>query len=68
MISRLTFKDEDLGMFHLMHPPGIHNVRQRRLAAAAVALYLNVPSDLIREGTRVKFAGVGRRFDIEAAS
>src|SRR5271170_6412150 len=60
---RLTFKGEDLGMFHLMHPPGIHNVRNAA-AAAAVALYLNVPSDLIREGL-AKFAGVGRRFDIK---
>ena len=33
-------------------------------AAAAVALYLNVPSDLIREGL-AKFAGVGRRFDVK---
>ena len=60
---RLTFKGEDLGVFHLMHPPGIHNVRNAA-AAAAVALYLNVPSDLIREGL-AKFAGVGRRFDIK---
>jgi UDP-N-acetylmuramate--alanine ligase len=60
---RLTFKGEDLGLFHLMHPPGIHNVRNAA-AAAAVALYLNVPSDLIREGLS-KFAGVGRRFDIK---
>ncbi len=60
---RLTFKGEDLGVFHLMHPPGIHNVRNAA-AAAAVALYLNVPSDLIREGLG-KFAGVGRRFDIK---
>jgi UDP-N-acetylmuramate--alanine ligase len=60
---RLTFKGEDLGMFHLMHPPGIHNVRNAA-AAAAVALYLNVPSDLIREGL-AKFTGVGRRFDIK---
>jgi UDP-N-acetylmuramate--alanine ligase len=60
---RLTFKGEDLGFFHLMHPPGIHNVRNAA-AAAAVALYLNVPSDLIREGL-AKFAGVGRRFDIK---
>jgi UDP-N-acetylmuramate--alanine ligase len=50
-------------MFHLMHPPGIHNVRNAA-AAAAVALYLNVPSDLIREGL-AKFTGVGRRFDIK---
>jgi UDP-N-acetylmuramate--alanine ligase len=60
---RLTYKGEDLGMFHLPHPPGIHNVRNAA-AAAAVALYLNVASDLIREGL-AKFAGVGRRFDIK---
>ncbi|MGB9464621.1 MAG: UDP-N-acetylmuramate--L-alanine ligase [Candidatus Acidiferrum sp.] len=60
---RLTFRGEDLGLFHLMHPPGIHNVRNAA-AAAAVALYLNVPSDLIREGL-AKFTGVGRRFDIK---
>jgi UDP-N-acetylmuramate--alanine ligase len=60
---RLTYKGEDLGMFSLPHPPGIHNVRNAS-AAAAVALYLNVASDLIREGL-AKFAGVGRRFDIK---
>jgi len=60
---RLTYKGEDLGLFRLAHPPGIHNVRNAA-AAAAVALYLNVPSDLIREGL-AKFAGVGRRFDIK---
>ena len=60
---RLTYKGEDLGTFHLPHPPGIHNVRNAA-AAAAVALYLNVASDLIREGL-AKFAGVGRRFDIK---
>jgi UDP-N-acetylmuramate--alanine ligase len=60
---RLTYKGEDLGVFQLPHPPGIHNVRNAA-AAAAVALYLNVPSDLIREGL-AKFAGVGRRFDIK---
>jgi UDP-N-acetylmuramate--alanine ligase len=60
---RLTYKGEDLGLFHLAHPPGIHNVRNAA-AAAAVALYLNVPSELIREGL-AKFAGVGRRFDIK---
>jgi UDP-N-acetylmuramate--alanine ligase len=60
---RLTYKEEDLGMFELPHPPGIHNVRNAA-AAAAVALYLNVASDLIREGL-AKFAGVGRRFDIK---
>jgi len=41
----------------------MHNVRNAA-AAAAVALYLNVGSDLIREGL-AKFAGVGRRFDIK---
>jgi UDP-N-acetylmuramate--alanine ligase len=59
---RMTYRGEDLGLFHLMHPPGIHNVRNAA-AAAAVALYLNVPADLIREGL-AGFAGVGRRFDI----
>lgn len=62
---RLTYKGEDLGPFHLSHPPGIHNVRNAA-AAAAVALYLNVPSDLIREGL-AKFGGVSRRFDIKGA-
>jgi UDP-N-acetylmuramate--alanine ligase len=60
---RLTYKGEGLGLFRLPHPPGIHNVRNAA-AAAAVALYLNVASDLIREGL-AKFAGVGRRFDIK---
>jgi UDP-N-acetylmuramate--alanine ligase len=62
---RLTYKGEDLGLFHLPHPPGIHNVRNAA-AAAAVALYLNVPSDLIREGLS-KFSGVGRRFDVKGS-
>lgn len=62
---RLTYKGEDLGVFRLHHPPGIHNVRNAA-AAAAVALYLNVPSELIREGL-AKFGGVGRRFDIKGA-
>src|SRR5208282_922068 len=60
---RLTYKGEDLGIFILPHPPGIHNVRNAA-AAAAVALYLNVASELIREGL-ANFAGVGRRFDIK---
>jgi UDP-N-acetylmuramate--alanine ligase len=60
---RLTYKGEDLGLFRLPHPPGVHNVRNAA-AAAALALYLNVPADLIREGL-AKFAGVGRRFDIK---
>ena len=60
---RLTYKGDDLGLFQLLHPPGIHNVRNAA-AAAAVALYLDVPADLIREGL-AKFSGVGRRFDIK---
>jgi UDP-N-acetylmuramate--alanine ligase len=60
---RLTYRDEDLGVFHLATPPGIHNVRNAA-AAAAVALSLNVPADLIRAGL-AKFAGVGRRFEIK---
>jgi UDP-N-acetylmuramate--alanine ligase len=60
---RLTYKGDDLGVFRLSHPPGMHNVRNAA-AAAAVALYLNVSTDLIREGL-AKFAGVGRRFDIK---
>ena len=62
---RLTYRGDDLGKFHLPTPPGIHNVRNAA-AAAAVALYLNVPADLIREGLG-KFTGVGRRFDIKCA-
>jgi UDP-N-acetylmuramate--alanine ligase len=60
---RLTYKGDDLGLFRLPHPPGMHNVRNAA-AAAAVALYLNVPADLIREGL-ANFAGVGRRFDVK---
>src|SRR6201982_3165752 len=60
---RLTYKGDDLGVFQLFHPPGIHNVRNAA-AAAAVALYLNVPAELIREGLG-RFAGVGRRFDLK---
>jgi UDP-N-acetylmuramate--alanine ligase len=62
---RLTYKGDDLGLFFLPHPPGIHNVRNAA-AAAAVALYLNVASDLLREGL-AKFAGVGRRFDVKGS-
>jgi UDP-N-acetylmuramate--alanine ligase len=62
---RLTYKGEDLGMFELPHPPGIHNVKNAA-AAASVALYLNVPTELIREGL-AKFAGVGRRFDVKGS-
>jgi UDP-N-acetylmuramate--alanine ligase len=60
---RLSYHGEDLGIFHLPSPPGIHNVRNAA-AAAAVGLSLNVPADLIRAGL-AKFAGVGRRFEIK---
>jgi UDP-N-acetylmuramate--alanine ligase len=60
---RLNYRGEDLGMFRLPSPPGIHNVRNAS-AAAAVGLALNVPADLIRAGL-AKFAGVGRRFEIK---
>jgi UDP-N-acetylmuramate--alanine ligase len=61
---RLTYRGDDLGMFHLNGPPGIHNVRNAA-GAAAVGLYLNVPAELIRVGLD-EFAGVGRRFDVKA--
>ena len=60
---RLTYRGEDLGIFELPSPPGIHNVRNAA-AAAAVALSLNVPADLIRAGL-AKFSGVGRRFEVK---
>jgi UDP-N-acetylmuramate--alanine ligase len=60
---RLKYHGEDLGIFHLPSPPGIHNV-SNAAAAAAVALSLNVPADLIRAGLS-KFSGVGRRFEIK---
>ena len=60
---RLKYHGEDLGIFRLPSPPGIHNVRNAA-AAAAVALALNVPADLIRAGL-ANFAGVGRRFEIK---
>jgi UDP-N-acetylmuramate--alanine ligase len=60
---RLKYHDDDLGVFRLPSPPGIHNVRNAA-AAAAVGLSLNVPADLIRAGL-AKFSGVGRRFEIK---
>jgi UDP-N-acetylmuramate--alanine ligase len=60
---RLKFHGEDLGLFRLPSPPGIHNVRNAA-AAAAVALALNIPADLIRAGLG-NFAGVGRRFEVK---
>ena len=60
---RLKFRGEDLGVFELPSPPGIHNVRNAA-AAAAVGLVLNVPPDLIRDGLE-SFSGVARRFEIK---
>jgi UDP-N-acetylmuramate--alanine ligase len=60
---RLMYHGDDLGIFHLPSPPGIHNVRNAA-AAAAVGLSLNVPADLICSGL-ANFAGVGRRFEIK---
>ncbi|HXX45431.1 MAG TPA: UDP-N-acetylmuramate--L-alanine ligase [Candidatus Acidoferrales bacterium] len=60
---RLKYHRDDLGIFELPAPPGIHNVRNAT-ASAAVALALNVPADLIRQGL-AKFSGVGRRFEIK---
>jgi len=62
---RLQFHGEDLGVFHLPAPPGIHNVRNAA-AAVAVALALNVPAELIRSGLE-HFSGVGRRFEIKGS-
>jgi UDP-N-acetylmuramate--alanine ligase len=59
----LKYRGEDLGLFRLPSPPGIHNVRNAA-AAAAVALALNVPADLIRAGLE-HFSGVGRRFEVK---
>lgn len=60
---RLKYHGEDLGIFHLPSPPGIHNVRNAA-AAVAVGLYLNVPAELTRLGLE-KFGGVGRRFEVK---
>jgi UDP-N-acetylmuramate--alanine ligase len=60
---RLSYQGEDLGIFRLPSPPGIHNVRNAA-AAAAVGLALDIPEDLIRAGI-AKFSGVGRRFEIK---
>jgi UDP-N-acetylmuramate--alanine ligase len=62
---RLAYHGDDLGIFTLPAPPGIHNVRNAA-AAAAVGLSLNVPADLIRAGL-AKFSGVGRRFEIKGS-
>jgi UDP-N-acetylmuramate--alanine ligase len=60
---RLAYKGEDLGVFKLPAPPGVHNVRNAA-AAASVALSLNIKADVIREAL-AHFAGVGRRFELK---
>ncbi|MGB6432038.1 MAG: UDP-N-acetylmuramate--L-alanine ligase [Candidatus Acidiferrales bacterium] len=63
---RLTFRGQDLGLFALHGPPGLHNVRNAA-AAVAVGLYLDISSDVIREGLAA-FTGVGRRFEVKAVA
>jgi UDP-N-acetylmuramate--alanine ligase len=59
----LTYRGEEVGEFHLNSSPGMHNIRNAA-AAAAVALSLNIPAELIRQGFE-KFKGVGRRFEVK---
>jgi UDP-N-acetylmuramate--alanine ligase len=59
----LAYRGENLGQFHLTASPGMHNIRNAA-AAAAVALSLNIPAELIRLGFQ-KFSGVGRRFEVK---
>jgi len=61
---RLTYRAQDLGLFALHGPPGLHNVRNAA-AAAAVGLYLDVSPEHIHEGLSA-FTGVGRRFEVKA--
>jgi UDP-N-acetylmuramate--alanine ligase len=56
------FKGERLGEVSFKMP-GVHNVLNA-LACIAVAMELNVPFEVIREGFR-DFGGVGRRFQIK---
>ncbi|MGB6200607.1 MAG: UDP-N-acetylmuramate--L-alanine ligase [Candidatus Acidiferrales bacterium] len=63
---RLTHRGQDLGLFTLHGPPGVHNVRNAA-AAAAVGLYLDVTPDQIRKGLAA-FTGVGRRFEVKVVT
>src|SRR5256714_894200 len=60
---RLIYKGDDLGVFQLFHPPGIHNVRNAAAAAAAPA-DLNVPADpsLVALG---ELAGIWPHFSVD---
>jgi UDP-N-acetylmuramate--alanine ligase len=55
----LRFQNKDLGLFSVA-VPGLHNVLNAT-AAVAVALELEVPHEIIREGL-THFSGVDRRF------
>jgi UDP-N-acetylmuramate--alanine ligase len=61
---RLTHRGQDLGLFALHGPPGLHNVLNAA-AAVAVGLYLDLAPARIREGLSA-FTGVGRRFEVKA--
>jgi len=58
---RLRHRTADLGRFHL-RVPGRHNVLNA-MAAVAVAMELEVPPEVIREGLAA-FSGVDRRFQV----
>jgi UDP-N-acetylmuramate--alanine ligase len=58
---RLRYRTADLGRFHL-RVPGRHNVLNA-MAAVAVAMELEVPPEVIREGLGA-FSGVDRRFQV----
>jgi len=58
---RASFRGQNLGPFRLA-VPGLHNV-SNALAAIAVGMELDVPTDLIRKGL-VSFNGVERRFQL----
>jgi UDP-N-acetylmuramate--alanine ligase len=62
---RLRFRTADLGLFHL-RVPGRHNVLNA-MAAAAVALELEVKPDVIREALAA-FSGVDRRFQVRGTA
>jgi UDP-N-acetylmuramate--alanine ligase len=57
----IRYRGADLGEFHL-NVPGRHNVLNA-MAAAAVAMELEVAPDAIREGL-ASFSGVDRRFQV----
>ena len=59
----LTYRGDDLGMFHLPGPPGIHNVRNAA-AAAAVALGAERAGGSDSRGPRGVLRG-RRRFEIK---